>query len=148
MPTARLTISSPAFKNEESIPSKYTCDGENVSPPLQIEGIPQDAQCLVLIMDDPDAPRGTFDHWLVWNMEPVTAIAEGSVPGIEGTNGFGNTGYGGPCPPSGTHRYFIKVYALSSNLDLPAGANKKSLEQAIQPHILAEGSLMGKYSRK
>jgi hypothetical protein len=148
MPTARLTVSSPAFKNEESIPSRYSCDGENISPPLQIEGIPEEAQCLVLIMDDPDAPRGTFDHWLIWNMEPVTAIAEGSVPGTEGTNGFGKTGYGGPCPPSGTHRYFIKVYALSSNLDLPAGSDKKTLEQAIQPHIIAEGNLMGKYSRK
>ena len=148
MPNARLSVSSPAFKNEEPIPSKYTCDGENTSPPLQIDGIPQETKSLALIMDDPDAPKGTFDHWLVWNIEPVTVIAEGSVPGMEGTNGFGKAAYGGPCPPSGTHRYFFKVYALGSNLDLPAGANKKTLEQAMQPHVLAEGTLMGKYSKK
>ena len=148
MATARLTISSPAFKHEAAIPSQYTCDGENISPPLQIDGIPAATRSLVLIMDDPDAPRGTFDHWLVWNIEPVTALAEGSVPGTQGANSFGKTAYGGPCPPSGTHRYFFKVFALSSNLDLPSGANKKTLEQALQPHVLAEGTLMGTYSRK
>lgn len=148
MANTHLTISSPAFTNEGAIPSKYTCDGQNINPPLEIKGIPQGAQSLALIVEDPDAPRGIFDHWIVWNIQPGATIAEESTPGREGKNGFGKTAYGGPCPPSGTHRYFFKVYALDADLDLPAASSKRDLEQAMQPHLLAEGSLMGTYRKK
>ena len=99
-------------------------------------------------MEDPDAPRGTFDHWLVWNISPTEAIAEQTNPGISGTNDFGKTGYGGPCPPSGVHRYFFKVYALDTKLDLLAGTDKEALLDAMQEHILAEGELMGLYQKR
>jgi Raf kinase inhibitor-like YbhB/YbcL family protein len=148
MPKTHLTVTSTAFKNDESIPAKYTCDGEEVSPPLHIEGIPAEAKSLALIVEDPDATKAVFDHWLVWNIEAGPTIAEGSIPGIVGTNGFGKTAYGGPCPPSGVHRYFFKVYALDSNLNLEAGADKRTLEQALHPHILAEGTLIGRYGKR
>lgn len=144
----QLTVSSPAFQPGAEIPSQYTCDGQNINPPLQIQGIPAEANSLALVVEDPDAPRGTFVHWLAWNIEPAPTIAEGSRPGTEGTNDFGDKGYGGPCPPSGSHRYYFRVYALRSRLDLPAGADKKALEEAMKPHIIGEGVLMGKYARK
>jgi Raf kinase inhibitor-like YbhB/YbcL family protein len=148
MPVTKLTVTSTAFKNDEQIPIKYTCDGEEINPPLHIDGIPEEAKSLVLIVDDPDAPRGVFDHWLVWNIETRTTIAEGSIPGVVGINGFGKTAYGGPCPPSGVHRYLFKVFALDSNLNLPAGADKKTLEQAMHSHVIADGELIGRYSKK
>jgi Raf kinase inhibitor-like YbhB/YbcL family protein len=143
-----LVITSPAFPPEGNIPTTYTCDGPNYNPPLQVEGIPAGAHSLALVMDDPDAPDGSFVHWLVWNMEPVSTIAEDSRPGVEGRNSFGNTVYGGPCPPSGAHRYYFRVYALDAKLTLAAGAGKKILEEAMRPHVMAEGVLMGRYSRE
>jgi hypothetical protein len=143
-----LEVTSPAFQNDGNIPSEYTCDGRDVSPPLRINNIPDDAESLVLIMEDPDAPRGTFTHWLVWNIDPSVSIAEDSVPGMAGRNDFGDTAYGGPCPPSGTHRYFFRIFALNRKLTLPAGTDKKTLEQTMHPHIIAEGTLMGRYSSK
>lgn len=98
-------------------------------------------------MEDPDAPDGTFDHWLVWNIPPNEPVAENSVPGISGRNSFGNTGYGGPCPPSGQHRYFFRVYALDGDLDLLTGADKKALHAAMEGHVLASGELMGYYKK-
>lgn len=145
---ATLTISSTAFNNEGAIPARYTCDGENINPPLRIEGIPPETKSLALIMEDPDAPRGTFDHWLVWNIQPTGTIAENSAPGTEGKNGFGKTHYGGPCPPSGKHRYFFTVFALDANLDVHKGADKKTLEDAMKAHIIARGRFMGTYQRK
>jgi Raf kinase inhibitor-like YbhB/YbcL family protein len=143
-----LKIKSPAFEHNGLIPRKYTCDGEDVNPPLVIEDIPGGAQSLALIVDDPDASMGTWNHWVVWNIPPMKEIKENTVPGIEGMNDFRKHSYGGPCPPGGTHRYFFKVYALDTKLNLGANSRKKDLEKAMQGHILAMGELMGRYSRK
>jgi Raf kinase inhibitor-like YbhB/YbcL family protein len=145
--TQTLTIRSLVFSQDGHIPKKYSCEGENINPPLEISNIPEEAQTLALIAEDPDAPRGTFYHWLVWNIPPNEPIAEGYVPGISGKNSFGKTGYGGPCPPSGEHRYFFKFYALDTELDLQADADKNALEQAMHGHIIAQGELMGKYRK-
>jgi len=143
-----LTITSPAFGNNKPIPSKYTCDGDNVNPTLNIEGTPEETKSLVLIVDDPDAPMGTWDHWIVWNIPPTNKIEENSVPGTEGLNDFRKHSYGGPCPPSGKHRYFFKVYALDTKLDLDPNSRKKDVEKAMKDHILAKGELVGLYSRR
>jgi Raf kinase inhibitor-like YbhB/YbcL family protein len=142
-----LVVRSPAFENNKLIPSKYTCDGENVNPPLAIEGVPKKTKSLAIIVEDPDAPAGLWIHWVVWNIQPTNLIQEKSVPGTEGLGTSKKHGYHGPCPPSGTHRYFFKVYALDTKLNLGAFAEKKDLENAIQSHILAQGELMGLYRR-
>ncbi len=154
-----LKITSSAFKHNEKIPSKYSCEGEDINPPLDIDGIPKETESLVLIVDDPDAPIGTWDHWVVWNI--VVAIIEGveggnnlvtikirenTVPGIEGLNSFGKHSYGGPCPPSGTHRYFFKVYALNKMLELDQNSKKVDVEKAMEGSILAKGELVGLYN--
>ena len=146
-----MEIVSPVFANNEEIPAKYTCDGEGINPPLKFEKIPKGTQSLALIVDDPDAPMGTWVHWTVWNISSqIREIGEGNVPegAIEGVTSFGKPGYGGPCPPSGTHRYFFKLYALDSKLSLDQTANKNDLEKAIDRHILAKAELIGLYSRK
>ena len=142
-----LTVKSPAFENNKLIPSKYTCDGEEVSPPLTVEGIPEKTKSLALIMEDPDAPAGLFIHWLVWNIPPSNEIQENSVPGTEGLNTNKKNSYHGPCPPGGTHRYYFKVYALDTLLKLGAFSEKEVLENAMQNHILAHGELIGLYRR-
>ena len=143
-----LSVKSSAFESGKLIPKKYTCDGQEINPPLTIEGVPKEAKTLVLIVDDPDAPSGTFDHWVVWNIPAsMGKIGENNVPGIEGMNGARQIGYFGPCPPSGTHRYFFKVYALDTELSLAVGSKKRDVEKAIQNHVLAKGELMGIYSR-
>lgn len=145
-----MKLSSSAFSQNEIIPKKYTCDGENVNPPLSIADIPKETKSLVLIVDDPDAPKGTWVHWTVFNINPeIKEIAENSIPkdGIEGMTDFGRPGYGGPCPPSGTHRYFFKIYSLDTKLDLKANASKKDLEKAMAGHILAKAELIGLYQR-
>jgi Raf kinase inhibitor-like YbhB/YbcL family protein len=143
-----LIVKSPAFEHNKLIPSKYSCNGEEISPPITIEGIPSQTKTLALILDDPDAPRGTFDHWIVWNISPSDKIAENGVPGTQGLNSAGQQSYIGMCPPSGTHRYFFKVYALDTKLDLKsASTKKKDLEKAMQGHILAKGELIGLYAR-
>ncbi len=143
-----LKVTSPVFSNTGSIPTKYTCDGNDVNPPLKIGGIPGETKSLVLIVDDPDAPRGTWDHWIVWNIPPVEKIEENTVPGTEGLNDSRNHSYGGPCPPSGTHRYFFKVYALDTKLDLDPNSRKKDVERAIKEHVLAKGEIVGLYRRR
>jgi hypothetical protein len=143
-----LAVTSPAFENNKSIPSKYTCDGNDVNPPLIIEGTPEETKSLVLIVDDPDAPMRTWDHWVVWNILPTNKIEENSVPGVEGMNSFRKHSYGGPCPPSGTHRYFFKIYALDTKLNLDSNSRKKNVEKAMKGHILAKGELVGLYSRR
>ena len=147
---ARMKITSPAFQEGGNIPSKFTCDGSDASPPLQITGVPSEAKSLVLIADDPDAPGGLFTHWLIWNIAAQTnSIAEGSAPkGVHGTNDFGKSGYGGPCPPSGTHRYYFKVFALDRELDLRSGGKRSQLDAAMQGHVIAQGELIGRYARK
>ena len=145
-----MKIVSSAFQNNTKIPNKYTCDGENVSPPLQFIDLPEDAKSLVLVVDDPDAPAKTWVHWVVYNINPQTSeVKENSVPqnGIEGMTDFGKSGYGGACPPSGTHRYFFKLYALDSILDLPQNPTKQMVENKIQGHIIDSAKLMGLYSR-
>ncbi len=143
-----LIVKSPAFENNKLIPSKYSCDGQEVNPPINVEGIPPETKTIALILDDPDAPRGTFDHWIVWNISLIGKIAENNVPGKEGLNSAGQQGYIGMCPPSGTHRYFFKVYALDAKLILkPNSTKKKDLEKAMQGHILAKGELIGLYRR-
>lgn len=142
-----LEISSPAFQNDGLIPMKYTCDGDNYNPPLDIDKIPVEAKCLVLIVDDPDAPAGTWVHWIVWNIPVTHHIRENEIHGTEGINDFQRQKYGGPCPPSGLHRYFFKVYALDTLLNLPALTDKGSLEKAMSEHIIAFGELVGLYKR-
>lgn len=143
-----MKLSSDVFVNNGAIPKKYTCDGLNVNPPLRIEHVPDKARSLALVVDDPDAPMGTWDHWEVWNIMPkTTTIAENSVPGTEGKNSWGQRAYGGPCPPRGTHRYFFKLYALDTELKLAASTDKKTLERAMEGHILAKAELIGLYQR-
>jgi Raf kinase inhibitor-like YbhB/YbcL family protein len=144
-----MELRSPAFEAGGDIPSRFTCDGANVSPPLEIEDVPEEAVAVALVMDDPDAPGGTFDHWLVWNIPAeVTCIAEATEPdGMQGRTDFGRLGYGGPCPPSGTHRYMFKLYALDEALELGEGSRKSDLETAMQGHVVAEALLEGRYRR-
>ncbi len=162
--TGRLQITSSAFGHNQTIPKEYTCQGADVNPPLDIRNIPAGAKSLVLIMDDPDAPMGTWVHWTVWNITThITEIPESSVPNhapwdpnspatplpaIQGVTSFGRSGYGGPCPPSGTHRYFFKLYAIDTTLTLPSAASKKALEKAIEGHILDETQLIGLYQKQ
>ena len=151
-----ITVKSTAFEQGSMIPSKYTCDGQDISPPLQWEGVPEDTQSIALISDDPDAPMGTWVHWVIWNipadktglLENVPKdpqLADGSCQGI---SDFRRPGYGGPCPPGGTHRYLFKLYALDTVLDLDTGANKDELLQAMEGHILSQADLMGTYARQ
>ena len=145
-----MKIISSAFAQNSPIPSEFTCDEHNTSPPLMISDVPSNVKSLALIMDDPDAPIGTFVHWVAWNIPTSTKqINKGNEPeGAAGKNGAGKTGYIGPCPPSGTHRYFFKLYALDTTLNIPEGSNKKDLESAMQGHIIAKAELMGTYKRK
>ncbi len=145
-----LSISSPAFEQGRPIPPQFTADGDDVSPELTITGVPDGAASLALIMDDPDAPMGTWVHWVVWNIPADTAtIEEGSEPGSStgGRNSWGRTGYGGPAPPSGTHRYFFKLFALDTVLDLSSTADKAALERAMEGQVVSAAELMGTYSR-
>jgi len=146
-----MKITSSAFQEGAEIPAKFSRDGENINPSLRIEGGPSNAKSLVLIMDDPDAPVGLFTHWIVWNIDPkTTEIAENSVPngGVQGTNDYPTAGYGGPRPPSGTHRYYFKIFALDQTLDLQSGAKRKELDKAMNGHVIAQGQLMGRFTHK
>ncbi len=144
-----LKITSEDFVDKGKISQEFTCDGENISPPLTFSGIPSQSKSLALIMDDPDAPKGTFVHWVVWNIAPdKTSLEKGEkIKAMIGKNDFGKAKYGGPCPPSGIHKYFFKLYALDSLLDLSKGSTKKELEKAMTGHIIEQASLVGKYSR-
>ncbi|MCU0356401.1 MAG: YbhB/YbcL family Raf kinase inhibitor-like protein [Cyclobacteriaceae bacterium] len=142
-----LRLSSEAFPNLGEIPRKYTCEGINISPPLHVEGFPSGTKSLVLVVEDPDAPAGTWIHWLMWNIPPVHDLHEGDASGVQGLNDFGVTVYGGPCPPSGSHHYHFKVYALDTVLELPEGSTRQELEWAMDKHIVAYGELIGRYKR-
>ncbi len=141
-----MKLTSPDFEHKGTMPSILTCDGKDKIPTLEISGVPADAKSLALVMDDPDAPKGTWDHWIAWNIPVVNKIT--GLVGIGGKNSWGKTGYGGPCPPSGTHRYYFKIYALDNELDLPEGSSKTELMTAMEGHILDKAELMGKYGRK
>jgi Raf kinase inhibitor-like YbhB/YbcL family protein len=143
-----LLISSSSFEHEGMIPEKYTCEGAGVSPPITIKGFPEGTMTLAIIMEDPDAPGRTFDHWLVWNIPPVEEIPENTAPGLEGTNSAGKIGYFGPCPPSGTHRYYFKIFAVDTLLETEKGADKKKLEYVLQNHVIGYGELIGLYKKK
>ena len=145
-----MKITSTAFENTQLIPPQYTCDGKNINPPLEFSEIPDGTRSFVLIVDDPDAPSGTWVHWVLYNL-PVDSnkIQEDSKPaGIQGKNSFGNFSYGGPCPPSGTHRYFFKLYALDTILSTMDHPDKTMIETAMKNHILAQAELIGLYRRK
>ncbi len=145
-----MRLTSPAFEPGGTIPKQYTCQGKNVNPPLVIADVPAEAKSLVLVMTDPDAPRETFVHWTVWNIDPaVTEIVEDSVPvgAVEGATGSGKPGYVGPCPPKGEHRYFFLVVALDTILDQPPTATDDQLQIAASGHILERAELMGRYQK-
>ncbi|HEX8947459.1 MAG TPA: YbhB/YbcL family Raf kinase inhibitor-like protein [Dissulfurispiraceae bacterium] len=147
---AELTLTSSAFTNNDYIPVKNTCEGDDQNPPLTIDNVPDGAKSMVLIVDDPDAPGGTWVHWVVWNIAPRTRdIGEGVIPpeASEGVNSFKRHAYGGPCPPSGTHRYFFKLYALDTALNLGANSAKQDVEKAMKGHIISQTQLMGLYQR-
>ncbi len=144
----QLTVSSPAFRSDGAIPAKYTCDGDGISPPLEIKGIPEETKTLALLVEDPDAPSGTFLHWIVWNIPATSKIGENQIPGVEGLNDSGRHSYHPPCPPSGTHRYVFKVYALDTRIDLSQSAGKEEVDRAMKGHIVAKGELVGRYKRR
>ena len=151
-----IKVESPAFKNMQPIPSQYTCDGADISPPLSWSKVPAGAKSIALICDDPDAPAGTWVHWVVYDLPPATDSLPENVPktdtlpggGKQGKTDFGRVGWNGPCPPGGTHRYFFKVYALDITLNLPAGKTRTEIEKAMKGHVLARGELAGTYARK
>jgi len=146
-----LQLTSSAFANGGAIPAAYTCDGGDRNPPLAMANVPAGTRSLALIMDDPDAPVGLWVHWVLWNIHPRTSqVGENSVPdgATQGRNSWGRSGYGGPCPPSGTHRYFFKLYALDTILNLGTGTTKADLERAMEGHIIAKAELMGTYKRR
>lgn len=146
-----MKLTSPVFNDGGYIPVKYTCDGENVNPPLEISGVPENAKSLALIVDDPDAPAGDWVHWTLWNIPPQTKnILENNIPAgaIEGKTDFGRPGYGGPCPPSGTHRYQFKLYALDTILDLNSYSAKKDIEREMKDHILDQIMFVGLYQKR
>ncbi len=169
--TQTMTITSLQFSDNQNIPAKYTCDGDNISPPLQFSDVPAEAKSLVLIVDDPDAPVGTWTHWVMWNIaEDIHQLAENSAPvgAMQGKTSSGQNVYGGPCPPSvdssmatttatttqeeagpppGTHRYFFKLYALDSKLSIPSYSQKQDLEKAMEGHIIEKAELVGLYTR-
>ncbi|MBD3235183.1 MAG: YbhB/YbcL family Raf kinase inhibitor-like protein [Candidatus Eisenbacteria bacterium] len=151
-----MRISSPAFEHEGTIPQRHTCEGDDLSPPLSWTDVPEGTGTLALICDDPDAPMGTWVHWVVFNIPPDAggfeeAVAPDAEPAggvVQGRNSWKRTGYGGPCPPPGKpHRYFFKLYALDGSLDLDASATKADLEAAMKGHVLADAELMGTYQR-
>jgi Raf kinase inhibitor-like YbhB/YbcL family protein len=144
-----MKLTSSAFAHNQAIPPQYTCDGADMNPPLSISEVPDTTASLALIVDDPDASAGDWVHWLAWNIDSATTeIAEGDAPsGVQGTTDFNRTGWGGPCPPSGTHHYQFKLYALDAVLDLDASARKADLEAAMQGHVLAQTVLVGTYRR-
>ncbi len=150
-----LTLTSPAFAHNAVIPVRHTCDGEDVSPELAFSGVPPETASLMLVCDDPDASSGVWDHFLLFNLSPATpGLPEGLPPasnspcgGLSGKNSWGRFGYGGPCPPSGSHRYVFTLYALNARLDLPAGVSKRDLLRAAKGHILASATLIGRYRR-
>jgi hypothetical protein len=150
----KMSLSSSAFKDGQPIPVDYTCDGKNISPPLSWGGAPADTQSLLLIVDDPDAPAGVWTHWILFNLTTDTSelaedFTKSPSTARQGANDFKKPGYGGPCPPTGkAHRYFFRIFALDTTLNVPAGATRKEVDAAMAKHVLAMGQLMGTYQRK
>ncbi len=143
-----MELTSPSFEQNGMVPQEFTCQGEDVSPELYIAGIPDKTQQLVLIVDDPDAPVGIWIHWVVYGITPREVISRGEIPGIQGINDFQKKDYGGPCPPSGTHRYFFKLYALDADLNLVPGLTKENVLKAMEGHLLDQAELIGLYKKQ
>jgi Raf kinase inhibitor-like YbhB/YbcL family protein len=143
-----MKITSPSFAHKEMIPKKFTCQGEDINPVLIIEDIPKMTKSLALIVDDPDAPGGVWVHWVVYNIPVTGRIEENSVPGKQGINSFQKLEYGGPCPPSGTHRYYFRIYALDIDLELDEGVSLERLKESMKDHILAEAQIVGLYKKE
>lgn len=144
----RLEITSPAFEDNGWLPERYTCKGDAIHPALTIRKIPPEARSLVILLEDPDAPGGTFDHWVLWDIDPKGDIGENSNPGTSGTNSSGRTGYYPPCPPQGAHRYIFVVFALDRELKLHEGSSKKQLLEAIEGAVIAKGILTARYEQQ
>jgi Raf kinase inhibitor-like YbhB/YbcL family protein len=145
--SGNLTVKSPAFADGSMIPARFTCAGNDINPEIDISDVPASAKSLVLIVDDPDAPKGTFDHWIMWNIPTAGKIAENSAPGKQGKNGMGENKYKGPCPPSGTHHYHFKAYALDTMLNIPESSGKAEVMKAIEGHVVAKGELIGLFKK-
>ena len=154
--TSAFQLSSPAFKSGDAIPAKYTCDGLNISPPLQWEDVPQNTQSIAIVVDDPDAPSGLWTHWILYNLAPSMRSLQERVSkdfklpdgSMQAENDYGKPGYGGPCPPSGTHHYIFHAYALDKKLTLPEAAKRKAFDRAIEGHVLAKSELTAAYKRQ
>src|SRR3954469_2411788 len=144
---AQLAVTSPDFKSNGEIPSKFTCEGTEINPALTIKDVPAGAKSLVVIVDDTYAPGQTYDHWVMWNIPPTETIPQNSAPGVQGKNGGGDSKYKGPCPPTGTHKYLFRVYALDAMLDNKQGSEKNAIESALRGHVLAKGELVGTYKK-
>lgn len=143
-----MDIASTAFKHRKAIPLRYSCEGNDVNPPLDINGIPENTISLALMIEDADAPHGSWLHWLVWNIPVTNHIRENTVPGDQGLNDFMKISYGGPCPPSAVHRYYFKVFALDHRIDLPEGSTKGEVVEAMQDFIIGYGELIGTYQSR
>jgi Raf kinase inhibitor-like YbhB/YbcL family protein len=144
----QLVVKSPDFEHEGEIPSRFTCDGKDINPTLEIESIPKGTKSIVVLMEDPDGRSASMNYWVRWNLKPTGIIEEGTTAGVRGTNSMGKSGYLGPCPNAGTHRYFFKVYALDEMLNLSEDSDKWMVQEAMKNHILASGEIMGWYRRK
>ena len=145
-----LSLTSPAFQHGGEIPTRHTCDAEDLSPALVWSGVPEGTRSLALVVDDPDAPVGTFTHWVAWGIDPAAEmLEEGQSAPLEGANDFGAKGYRGPCPPPGhgPHRYSFRLHAVDTELDLETGASKADLERSLEEHVLADAELVGRYER-
>lgn len=144
-----IVVSSQEFLNSGSIPIKYSCDGDNINPPITIDRVPGDAKSLVLIVEDIDVQRSPFTHWLVFNIDPtITNINENEIPNaLEGTNDFNELNYKGPCPPTGSHKYYFRIFALDKTLDLQEGAKRTQIDAAMKGHIIGRGEVWGRYSK-
>lgn len=145
---ATIKVVSPSFDNDTMIPARFTCDGQGVNPELALAHVPPQAKSLVLMVEDPDAADGTFLHWLVYDMPVVSRIEEDSIQGKQGMNSAGKKNYHGPCPPSGTHHYHFRIYAIDRMLDLPEGVSRDVVDNAMKGHVMAEGDLVGLYQRE
>ena len=150
-----FTLESPAFNNAKSLPSRFACGNEGASPPLVLKNLPEKTKTVAFVLEDPDAPKGTYTHWIMWNWPPSKTEIPAALPtkgklengAIQGTGSNGKIGYNPPCPPSGTHRYFWKAYALDSTLNLPSSSDKQALLAAMQGHVIGQGMLMGTYHK-
>jgi Raf kinase inhibitor-like YbhB/YbcL family protein len=144
----KLTVRSPEFENEGEIPSKFTCDGKDINPTLEISEMPEGTKSIVVFLEDPDSRSASMNFWTLWNLKPTGVIEEATTSGVRGSNSLGKSAYLGPCPAAGTHRYFFKVFALNEMLNLPEDADRWAVQEAMKEHVIASGELMGWYRKR